>query len=65
MNREIRALTPIFLGAEVIDVSHTGDSIPEGTHSLAALPDGIKSLKAEGGEGVFVSHLRNGEHEYR
>lgn len=64
MNREIRALTPIFLGADVIDVSHTGDSIPEGTHSLAALPDGVKSLKAEGGEGVLVSHLRNGEHEY-
>ena len=64
LNREIRALTPVFLGAEVVGVWHSGDSIPEGTRRLESLPQGIKSLKAEGGSGVLVSHLRNGHDEY-
>ncbi len=64
LNREIRALTPVFLGAEVVGVWHSGDSIPEGTRRLESLPQGIKSLEAEGGNGVLVSHLRNGHDEY-
>lgn len=64
LNREIRALTPVFLGAEVVSVCHTGDSIPEGTRRLERLPSKIRTMKADGGCGVLVSHLRNGEKEY-
>ena len=64
LNREIQALAPIFLGAEVIDVSHTGTTIPDGTVRLTELPDPIRNVESEGGEGLLVSHLRNGDYEY-
>ncbi len=64
LNREIQSLAPVFLGAEVVDVSHTGDSIPDGTKKLEKLPEAIKSLTSKGGAGLLVSHLRNGEYEY-
>lgn len=63
LNREIQALAPVFLGAEVIDVSHTGDSIPEDTHRLTILPQPFISLTSDG-EGVLVSHLRNNSKQY-
>lgn len=64
LNREIQSLAHVFLGAEVIDVSHTGDSIPLGTHRLDTLPDGVRSITSSGGEGVLVSHFANGDARY-
>ncbi|MGN0202178.1 MAG: hypothetical protein ACI399_04655 [Candidatus Cryptobacteroides sp.] len=62
VNDEIHSLTPVFLGAEVINVGHTGD-LPEGTEQFIALPRQISALEYEG-EGFLVSHLRNGRSEY-
>lgn len=64
LNREIQSLAPVFLGATVVDVSHTGDSIPDGTHRLGTLPQAIRSIDSSGGEGLLVSHLRNGLYDY-
>ncbi|MCM1021259.1 MAG: hypothetical protein NC343_03595 [Muribaculum sp.] len=64
LNREIQQLAPVFLGAEVMSVAHSGDSIPDGTRRLEQLPLAIKSLKSTGGCGLLVSHLRNGGHQY-
>ncbi len=64
LNREIQALSSVFLGAEALCVTHTGDSIPMGTRKLESLPDPIISLNSTGGEGLLVSHLRNGDNDY-
>lgn len=64
LNREIQSLAPVFLGCEVIDVAHTGTSIPNGTHPLATLPEPIKSVRSLSGDGLLVSHLRNGDYDY-
>lgn len=63
LNREIQALSPIFLGADVEDVSHTGSTIPEDTHRLTSVPSPFKSIDSEG-QGVLVSHLRNNGKQY-
>ena len=63
LNREILALSPVFLGAEVVDVAHTGVDIPAGTHRLSSLPYLFAGLQSSG-EGVLVSHLRNGAKHY-
>lgn len=63
VNREVKALEKVFLGAEVVDVAHTGASIPRGTHRLERLPAPFTVIDSNG-EGLMVSHLRNGEKEY-
>ena len=63
LNKEIHNLEKYFLNAEVIDVSHTGNQIPIGTHILSSLPLPFKWLTAEG-EGVMVSHFKNNGKEY-
>jgi len=63
LNKEIQQLAPVFLGAKVIDVSHTGKAIPQGTHPLKSLPLPITGIQSDG-EGVVVSHLKNAGKEY-
>ena len=63
VNSEIRNLSSVFLGATVISVTHTGNSIPSGTKPLESLPVQIKSLKTEG-TGAVVSILKNGKNSY-
>ena len=65
INREVRALTKVFLGAEVVKVRHTGANIPVKTTALAEsdLPKQIGKVEADG-EGVVVSHLKSGNHQY-
>ena len=63
LNSEIKNLSAIFLGAKVLSVSHTGNSIPRGTKPLDQLPPEIKSLKTEG-SGAIVSCLKNGTKSY-
>lgn len=63
LNREIQNLSWVFLGAEVLEVGHTGDSIPQGTNPISYLPKQIKSVSSNG-EGLLVSHLRNGKKDF-
>ena len=41
VNSEVLAYSPVFAGCSVSGVWHTGDSIPCGTVSLDAMPDGM------------------------
>lgn len=63
VNREVRNLEQVFLGAEVVEVSHTGKKIPEGTRRLKTLPAPFRMIETNG-EGVQVSHLKNGGKDY-
>jgi hypothetical protein len=62
VNKEIEELSPVFLGAKVISIAHTGN-IPQGTRPLVELPKQIKVLRTEG-NGAVVSHLQNGDSSY-
>jgi hypothetical protein len=62
MNAEIKGLSPVFLGAEVISVGHTG-SLPSGTTAYANSAP-INSLTTSGSDGAVVSRLTNGDNEY-
>lgn len=64
LNQEIQGLSPVFLGAKVLSVKHTGEVIPSGTTRLETLPSVVKSLRSEGSEGAIVSHLENGDREF-
>lgn len=61
----MQALSKVFLGAEVVKVRHTGENIPVRTTPLAEgdLPKQIGKVEADG-EGVVVSHLKNGNRQY-
>ena len=60
MSAEIQAISPVFLGAKVISVRHTGKGmIPVGTIRLTTLPKAIKVLDT-GGAPALVSVLENG-----
>ena len=63
VNRELINLQNIFLDSEVLDVSLTGQKIPDGSHRLKTLPAPFRILET-GEEGVIVSHLRKDGHEY-
>lgn len=67
INAEVKALTKVFLGAKIIDVSHTKDqegNLPNHrTHELSEMPTNVSALSSNG-TGVVVSHLRNGANEY-
>lgn len=63
LNTELQALSGVFMGAEVISVRHTGDSIPQGTVALTELPEQVKALETEG-EGAVVSLLQNKEKQF-
>ena len=62
-NQEVQQLAGIFLGAQVISVSHTGSEIPEGTTALGSLPAPIKSLTTSD-TGAVVSVLEKGSNQY-
>jgi len=57
MNAEIRALSPVFSGARVLNVGHTGDPIPRGTK--AYIPERPVEAFKTGGAGALVSLLEN------
>lgn len=63
LNRQVQALSDVFLGSRVVSIGHTGDSIPEGTRPLASLPPQVRSIEADG-EGVVVSLLEKGSKRY-
>jgi hypothetical protein len=64
MNSEIKAFSPVFHGCDVLNVWHTGDSIPSHTKRLVDMPHKkVKSLSVSG-EGAVVSLLENGGETY-
>lgn len=58
LNKEIKGLSGVFLGAKVVSVNHTGDAAPMGTRRLIKLPKAIASLKTDG-LGAVVSVMIN------
>ena len=63
VNKELQALSKIFLGADVTDVWHTGTVIPYGTKALKTMPDGISSLST-GEKGAVVSKVVKDSNTY-
>lgn len=63
VNEELKQMEPIFLGADIKDIWHTGDSIPRGTKALTAYPAGISKIETGDG-GAVVSYLTNGGKQY-
>lgn len=63
VNRQIRALTPVFLGAEMVEVRHTGNIQLKDVRAL--IEDfGPLSRLTNGDKGVLASHLRNDGKDY-
>lgn len=63
VNEELKQMEPIFLGADIKDIWHTGDSIPRGTKALTSYPTGITRIQTEG-EGCVVSYFTNKGKQY-
>lgn len=63
LNHEIQNLAPVFLGAKVVSIAHTGKDIPIGTHRLRSLPPPFSNLETNNGT-FLVSHLQNGMNHY-
>jgi hypothetical protein len=65
MNEEIKALSPVFLNAEMIWAAHTG-VIPEGCTELdkKTLPAVFQSLDIKGGKGALVSLMKKGDDNF-
>lgn len=64
MNSEIKAYSPVFLGCNILDVWHTGETIPSHTKRLEAMPHRKVKLLDVSGEGAVVSLLENGGNTY-
>lgn len=61
VNSEIKAYSPIFAGATIKGVWHTGDTIPEGTSALLEMPHTkVKSLEMSGSGAVVSLIEKNG-----
>lgn len=63
MNRELKAVAPLFYGAKVLSVHHLG-AIPEGTTRQTVMPLNIRSLKIVGRQGAIISQLQKDGHRY-
>ena len=63
VNEEFKMMEPLFLGADIKNVWHTGKQIPRGTKQLAKLPEGIAAVET-GDEGTVVSYFTNNERQY-
>lgn len=65
LNKEIQKLSPIFLGCKILNVGHTGKTIPQGTKRFESLPAPFTGAIETDGEGLLISHLKGGDgHEY-
>lgn len=63
MNRELKAVAPLFYGAKVTSVGHLG-VIDKGTRKQATMPVNLRKLKIKGKGGAIVSQLEQGGHTY-
>ncbi len=65
MNSELKAISAVFVGGEVINgVYHTGSTISESTQRLSELPAGVKAFETTGSSGAIVSQIKNGDFTY-
>jgi len=62
VNREVQALRPVFLGAKVHAVAHTGETLPAGTKRFET-EGPVESLKTEG-QGAVVSRLAKADRQF-
>ena len=56
-------MEPLFLGADIKGIWHTGEEIPRGTKALTSYPAGISKIATEG-EGTVVSYFTNKGKQY-
>ena len=63
VNHQIKALTPVFLGAEMIECRHTGEIGMEGTYPYIRDFGPLEELSNDV-KGVLVSHLQNDGRNY-
>lgn len=63
LNNEIQNFAKVFLGAKVISVTQTGQTIPSNTERFEKAPDVIKMFKT-GNAGAVVSVLEKGDREF-
>lgn len=63
VNEEIQHFAPVFLGAKLISVSHTGNQVPAGTKRLDKLPGEIKLLETSEA-GAIVSLLEKENQQF-
>ncbi len=63
VNFQIKALTPVFLGAEMMECRHTGMIEMEGTYPYISNFGPLEELTNDV-KGVLVSHLRNNGRDY-
>ncbi|EHO65946.1 hypothetical protein [Segatella maculosa] len=62
LNQEVKKLSGVFVGAQMIDVWHTGSKLPLGTKALV-LPQHFTTIKTSEG-GAIVSHLKKGDRNF-
>lgn len=62
MNRELQALRGVFLGAKVLSVGHTGETLPIGTRPYQ--PTAPVRQVTTNGQGAVVSHLSNAGRQF-
>lgn len=65
INREIQALSWVFLGSELLYAGHTNATVPKGCRRLTAamLPEQIGNVTSDGA-GVCVTTLQNGRNKF-
>ena len=63
VNTELKQMEPLFLGADIKDIWHTGNVIPRGTKALTSYPAGITQIQT-GDEGCVVSYFTNKGKQY-
>ena len=63
MNKELQARADVFMGAKVLMLGHTGETLPPDVTPLTDLPSQVSVLDTKG-KGAVVSHLENGEWQY-
>lgn len=63
VNKEIQAISAVFVGSKVLTVNHTGTIIPRGTTVLSKLPWAIRVFETEG-KGALVSMLEKGDQTF-
>ena len=63
INKEIQALSGVFLGSRLVSVCHTGVRRPAGTKYIDHLPEPVKVLETSDG-GAIVSVLEKGNRQF-
>lgn len=63
LNREIQSMKSVFLGCSIINVSHTGRKIPDGTKRPEKFPAPFTNIEGEG-LGLLISEIINGGRRY-